>query len=96
MLPTTYPEAMALLTELQKKHIDLQKEHIVLLKKTIELEAELKVRPASAHGIEKYMAEGANTKVPGRDTGAQSIQRGGFENDLEENPVQVNYEVDHR
>jgi hypothetical protein len=110
MLPTTYPKAMALLTELQKKHIELQKEsielqkeNIVLLRRTLdlqkrvnELEAELKVRPASAHGVEKYMAEGANTKRPGIDTGAQSINRGGFENDLEENPVQVNYEVPHR
>jgi hypothetical protein len=84
------------LVEALQALVESQKENLELRKMVAQLQAEIRVRPASAHGIEKYMAEGANTKVPGRDTGAQSIQRGGFENDLEENPVQVNYEVDHR
>jgi hypothetical protein len=83
------------LEALQQLAEALQK-NVALTKRVAELEAELKVRPSSAHGVEKYMAEGANTRRPGVDTGAQSINRGGFENDLEENPVQVNYEVPHR
>ena len=76
--------------------LEARQQITVLTKRVLELEAELKVRPSSSHGVEKYMAEGANTRRPGSDTGATSIQRGGFENDNDENPVQVNYEVDHR
>jgi len=42
------------------------------------------------------MAEGTNTRRPGSDAGALSIQREDFVTDTEVNPVQVNYEVDHR
>ena len=76
--------------------LEARQQITVLTKRVLELEAELKVRPSSSHGVEKYMAEGANTRRPGSDTGAQSIQREGFVSDNEENPVQVNYEVDHR
>ena len=87
--------SMTLIEALQKLAETLV-ENQRLEKRIRELEAELKVRPSSSHGVEKYMAEGTNTRRPGSDTGAQSIQRGGFENDNDENPVQVNYEVDHR
>ena len=87
--------SMTLIEALQKLSESLV-ENQRLEKRIRELEAELKVRPSSSHGVEKYMAEGTNTRRPGSDTGAQSIQRGGFENDNDENPVQVNYEVDHR
>jgi hypothetical protein len=87
--------SMTLIEALQKLAEALV-ENQRLEKRIRELEAELKVRPSSSHGVEKYMAEGTNTRRPGSDTGAQSIQRGGFENDNDENPVQVNYEVDHR
>ena len=76
--------------------LEARQQITVLTKRVLELEAELKVRPSSSHGVEKYMAEGANTRRPGSDTGATSIQREGFVSDNEENPVQVNYEVDHR
>ena len=84
------------LIEVLQKLAEALVENQRLEKRIRELEAELKVRPSSSHGVEKYMAEGTNTRRPGSDTGAQSIQRGGFENDNDENPVQVNYEVDHR
>ena len=84
------------LIEVLQKLAEALVENQSLEKRIRELEAELKVRPSSSHGVEKYMAEGTNTRRPGSDTGAQSIQRGGFENDNDENPVQVNYEVDHR
>ena len=87
--------SMTLIEALQKLAEALV-ENQRLEKRIRELEAELKVRPSSSHGVEKYMAEGTNTRRPGSDTGAQSIQRGGFETDNDENPVQVNYEVDHR
>ncbi|MGB8834157.1 MAG: hypothetical protein WCC95_18545 [Candidatus Sulfotelmatobacter sp.] len=61
-----------------------------------ELEAELKIRPMPTHGLEKYINPDANTRPLGSDAGALSIQREGFVSDNEENPVQVNYEVDHR
>ena len=76
--------------------LEARQQITVLTKRVLELEAELKVRPSSSHGVEKYMAEGTNTRRPGSDTGATSIQREGFVSDNEENPVQVNYEVDHR
>ena len=87
--------SMTLIEALQKLAEALV-ENQRLEKRIRELEAELKVRPSSSNGVEKYMAEGTNTRRPGSDTGATSIQREGFVSDNEENPVQVNYEVDHR
>lgn len=76
--------------------VEAQKEILELSKRIKQLEAELQIRPSSDHGVQKYMNPDANTKRPGSDTGALSIQREGFVSDAEENPVQVNYEVDHR
>jgi hypothetical protein len=91
--------SMTLIEALQKLAEALV-ENQRLEKRIRELEAELKVRPSSSHGVEKYMNPDANSgkrgNRPGSDTGATSLMREGFENDLEENPVQVNYEVDHR
>jgi len=90
------------LTHLEAMHelVELTKENAKLRDRVRELEAELTIRPASTHGLEKYMNPDANSgkrgNRPGSDTGAMSLQRGGFETDTEENPVQVNYEVDHR
>lgn len=85
----THLEAMQQLVKANEENLELRK-------RVRELEAELLVRPASSHGVEKYMAVGTNTRRPGSDAGALSVQREGFVTDTEENPVQVNYEVDHR
>jgi hypothetical protein len=90
------------LTHLEAMHklVEVTEENARLRDRIRELEALLTVRPSSSHGLEKYMNPDANTgrrgNRPGSDTGALSLHRAGFETDTEENPVQVNYEVDHR
>ena len=57
-MPMTFIEALQKLAEALVENQRLEK-------RIRELEAELKVRPSSSHGVEKYMAEGANTRRPG-------------------------------
>jgi hypothetical protein len=96
----TYDQLLRKLVDTQQELLTAYKTMVDLNKRILDLEAEIKVRPSSSHGLEKYMSPDANNGVrgnrPGSDTGAHSIMRGDFVTDTEENPVQVNFEVPHR